>query len=130
MTTRHAEDYPEHDRTSCSDANPCNATAEGSTGCARCTALVMDRARPAPAHPLADKLAAIAQGDTYDEAALNEAHALLKSIRERAGAAMYGIHLMLTGHEEPGRRRVADAAVLLAAVEPLYASKGGASDGR
>lgn len=34
--------YPEHDRTSCSDADPCNAEAGGSHGCARCTAIMMD----------------------------------------------------------------------------------------
>lgn len=34
--------YPEHCRTSCSDAEPINACAEGSTGCARCTALALD----------------------------------------------------------------------------------------
>ena len=35
--------YPEHDRTSCSDAVPCNADAAGSHGCARCTALAFER---------------------------------------------------------------------------------------
>ena len=35
--------YPEHDRTSCSDAYPVNACAEGSTGCARCTSLALER---------------------------------------------------------------------------------------
>lgn len=35
--------YPEHDRTSCSDLLPVNATAEGSTGCARCTAILLDQ---------------------------------------------------------------------------------------
>lgn len=35
--------YPEHDRTSCSDAIPCNADAAGSHGCARCTALAFER---------------------------------------------------------------------------------------
>ena len=35
--------YPQHDRTSCSDAHPVNATAEGSTGCARCTAILLDQ---------------------------------------------------------------------------------------
>lgn len=40
------ETYPEHDRTSCSEDNPnINATAEGSTGCARCTALLLERER-------------------------------------------------------------------------------------
>lgn len=39
-----AEYYPTHDRTSCSDTDACNATAEGSTGCARCTAIAMDQA--------------------------------------------------------------------------------------
>lgn len=39
-----AEYYPTHDRTSCSDTDACNATAEGSTGCARCTAIAMDKA--------------------------------------------------------------------------------------
>lgn len=38
----YAQYYPEHDRTSCSDSDPCNAQAMGSHGCARCTALVMD----------------------------------------------------------------------------------------
>lgn len=37
------EHYPEHDRTSCSDANPCNAEAGGSCGCARCTAILLDQ---------------------------------------------------------------------------------------
>lgn len=40
--------YPEHDRTSCSDHDPSNATPDGSTGCARCTALIMDRATAKP----------------------------------------------------------------------------------
>lgn len=31
--------YPKHDRTSCSDDHPVNATADGSTGCARCTSI-------------------------------------------------------------------------------------------
>lgn len=35
--------HPEHARTSCDDKHPVNADAEGSTGCARCTALHMDR---------------------------------------------------------------------------------------
>lgn len=38
-----AQSHPHHDRTSCSDAHPINADAEGSTGCARCTALELDR---------------------------------------------------------------------------------------
>lgn len=38
----HAQYYPEHERTSCSDSEPCNAEAGGSFGCARCTALAMD----------------------------------------------------------------------------------------
>lgn len=38
-----ADYYPEHDRTSCSDADPCNAEAGGSCGCARCTALLLDQ---------------------------------------------------------------------------------------
>lgn len=39
-----AENYPEHNRTSCRDDNPnINATAEGSTGCERCTAMLLDR---------------------------------------------------------------------------------------
>lgn len=37
------ETHPEHDRTSCNDEGMQNADAEGSTGCARCTALVLDR---------------------------------------------------------------------------------------
>jgi hypothetical protein len=37
-----AKAHPEHDRTSCSDSDPCNADPEGSTGCARCTALIMN----------------------------------------------------------------------------------------
>lgn len=40
-----APNYPEHDRDSCSDAAPTNSTPEGSTGCARCTALVIDNLR-------------------------------------------------------------------------------------
>ena len=44
MTDRHAPDYPNHDRTSCLEDNPkINATAAGSTGCARCTALLLER---------------------------------------------------------------------------------------
>lgn len=43
----YVEYHPEHSRTSCSDANPCNADPDGS-GCARCTALVMDRANVTP----------------------------------------------------------------------------------
>lgn len=35
--------HPEHDRTSCSDEHPINTDAEGSTGCARCTALDLER---------------------------------------------------------------------------------------
>lgn len=35
--------YPEHDRTSCSDANPVNSEAGGSRGCARCTAILLDQ---------------------------------------------------------------------------------------
>lgn len=38
----HAQRYPDHCRTSCSDANPNNAEAGGSRGCARCTALLLD----------------------------------------------------------------------------------------
>lgn len=38
-----AQYYPEHDRTSCSDADPCNAEARGSCGCARCTAILLDQ---------------------------------------------------------------------------------------
>lgn len=38
----HANNYPEHDRTSCSDENPSNATVDGS-GCHRCNALAFDR---------------------------------------------------------------------------------------
>lgn len=38
----HAQYYKEHDRDSCSDTAVNNATAEGSTGCARCTALLLD----------------------------------------------------------------------------------------
>jgi len=39
-----APSYPEHDRTSCNESNPnINATADGSTGCARCTALLLER---------------------------------------------------------------------------------------
>jgi hypothetical protein len=43
MSSEEATMHPEHDRTSCSDEHPINADAEGSTGCARCTALVMER---------------------------------------------------------------------------------------
>ncbi len=39
----YADEHPEHSRTSCSDALPCNADPEGSHGCARCTALKLDR---------------------------------------------------------------------------------------
>lgn len=39
----HAEHHPAHDRDSCTDQDMCNADPEGSTGCARCTALVMDQ---------------------------------------------------------------------------------------
>ena len=39
-----ADAHPEHDRTDCSDRNTLNADPEGSTGCARCTALLMDAA--------------------------------------------------------------------------------------
>lgn len=42
--------YPEHDRTSCDDQRPINATAEGSTGCARCTAIKLDQRDQAIAH--------------------------------------------------------------------------------
>lgn len=38
-----AEYHPEHDRSSCSDGDLCNASPEGSTGCARCTALKLDK---------------------------------------------------------------------------------------
>ena len=34
---------PEHDRTSCSDERPINVDPEGSTGCARCTAIHLDQ---------------------------------------------------------------------------------------
>lgn len=37
-------DHPDHARTSCNDAKPINADPAGSNGCARCTALVLDRA--------------------------------------------------------------------------------------
>lgn len=40
----YAEGHPEHSRTSCSDVVPCNADPVGSHGCARCTALKLDRA--------------------------------------------------------------------------------------
>lgn len=43
MPTSYADRHPEHDRTSCSDHKIINADAEGSTGCARCTALLMDQ---------------------------------------------------------------------------------------
>ncbi len=68
-------------------------------------------------HPIADKLAAIAQGDTYDEAALRQARELLASIGKRA---MTGLAALATGE----LAKAADAAVLLAAVEPLYSSFG------
>ena len=35
--------HPEHDRTSCSDENTNNTDPEGSTGCARCTAIDLHR---------------------------------------------------------------------------------------
>ena len=38
-----AKYYPQHDRDSCGDHSIVNATAEGSTGCARCTALLLDQ---------------------------------------------------------------------------------------
>lgn len=41
--TPYAYHHPEHDRTSCSDVNPSNAEPAGSHGCARCTALKLDR---------------------------------------------------------------------------------------
>lgn len=41
--TKHADFYPEHDRTSCSDDSPINADAGGSCGCARCTAILLDQ---------------------------------------------------------------------------------------
>lgn len=73
------------------------------------------------AHPLADKLAAIAQGDTYDEAALRQARDLLVSIRRRADHEVAEIDQLMSG----GSGDVGDAAVLLAAVEPLYAKREG-----
>ncbi len=39
----HAQWHPEHARTSCSDSSIVNADPEGSTGCARCTALLLDQ---------------------------------------------------------------------------------------
>ena len=36
-------EYPEHDRTSCSDENPVNAEASGD-GCRRCNAIFFERA--------------------------------------------------------------------------------------
>lgn len=39
----YAENHPTHDRDSCTDHDQNNADPEGSTGCARCTALVMDQ---------------------------------------------------------------------------------------
>ncbi len=41
----YAADHPDHSRTSCNDAKPINADPAGSNGCARCTALTLDRAR-------------------------------------------------------------------------------------
>lgn len=41
--------HPEHDRTSCSDEDPCNAEAEGSCGCARCTSIHLIRGEAAVA---------------------------------------------------------------------------------
>lgn len=41
--TRWSAHHREHDRTSCSDAEVFNADPEGSTGCARCTALLLDQ---------------------------------------------------------------------------------------
>lgn len=40
-----APDHPTHDRESCSDAEAINMDPAGSHGCARCTALVIDRLR-------------------------------------------------------------------------------------
>jgi hypothetical protein len=36
-----------HDRTSCDDEHPVNADPEGSTGCARCTAIELEQGRAA-----------------------------------------------------------------------------------
>ncbi len=45
-----AEYHPEHDRTSCSDEHPTNVDPEGSTGCARCTAIHLDQGAEAIQH--------------------------------------------------------------------------------
>lgn len=71
------------------------------------------------AHPIADKLAAIAQGDTYDEATLRQARDLLVSIRQRVDHEIAEIDKLMSGDGGD----VSDAAVLLAAVEPLYAKR-------
>ena len=42
MVNERTQYYPEHDRTSCSDEDACNAEAGGSHGCARCTAILLD----------------------------------------------------------------------------------------
>lgn len=42
--------HPEHDRLSCSDTAPINADPAGSTGCARCTAILLEQREQAIAH--------------------------------------------------------------------------------
>lgn len=39
-----ANDHTYHDRSSCCDEDLCNVDPDGSLGCARCTALALDRA--------------------------------------------------------------------------------------
>lgn len=52
----HAADYLTHDRTSCSDADPCNASPD-SGSCRRCTALKLDQLDALLAAPLPQQAA-------------------------------------------------------------------------
>ncbi len=86
------------------------------------TAQVVHALNAHRAHPLADLIASIANGDTYSENAILQAKAILESVHRRTGDAMQALNLIALGAAHSIAAH--DAAVLLAAVEPLYIRDG------
>lgn len=62
----HAEEFPEHSRTSCSDEDPCNADPKGHY-CWRCNALLFDRHDKL----VADAVAQIERAEKWKAIAIN-----------------------------------------------------------
>jgi hypothetical protein len=62
----HADEFPEHSRTSCSDQDPCNADPQGH-GCWRCNALLFDRHDKL----LADAVAHLERAEKWKAIAIN-----------------------------------------------------------